>query len=107
MSTLLLGAWLQGPAVWPSAPDGPSRPRPAAAARTLRRLNSHLAMRSSVMSSPSGVTLQRARHYARGQPMTLLSLRTGRLAVDLAPLAGGSMARFTTDGIDLLRPMAT
>ena len=39
--------------------------------------------------------------------MTLLSLRTGRLALDLAPLAGGSMARFTTDGIDLLRPMAT
>jgi aldose 1-epimerase len=38
--------------------------------------------------------------------MTLLSLRTGRLALDLAPLAGGSVARFAADGIDLLRPMA-
>jgi aldose 1-epimerase len=38
--------------------------------------------------------------------MTLLSLRTGRLAVDLAPSAGGSVARFTVDGVDVLRPMA-
>jgi len=37
--------------------------------------------------------------------MTLLSLRTGGLAVDLAPAAGGSIARFATDGVDLLRPM--
>ncbi len=37
--------------------------------------------------------------------MTLLSLRAGRLGVDLAPGAGGSIARFTADGIDLLRPM--
>jgi len=38
--------------------------------------------------------------------MTLLSLRTGRLTVDLAPAAGGSVARFAIDGADLLRPMA-
>jgi aldose 1-epimerase len=37
--------------------------------------------------------------------MTLLSLRTGRLAVDLAPSAGGSIARFTVDGSDVLRAM--
>lgn len=38
--------------------------------------------------------------------MTLLTLRAGRLGVDLAPEAGGSIARFTVDGtIDLLRPM--
>ncbi len=37
--------------------------------------------------------------------MTLLSLRTGRLAVDLAPSAGGSIARFTVDGSDVMRPM--
>jgi aldose 1-epimerase len=37
--------------------------------------------------------------------MTLLPLRTGRLAVDLAPAAGGSVARFTCDGLDVLRPM--
>jgi aldose 1-epimerase len=37
--------------------------------------------------------------------VTLLSLRAGRLAVDLAPDAGGSIARFALDGIgDLLRP---
>ena len=37
--------------------------------------------------------------------MKLLSLRAGRLAVDLAPEAGGSIARFTADGAtDLLRP---
>jgi aldose 1-epimerase len=35
----------------------------------------------------------------------ILSLRNGRLAVDLAPLAGGSVARFACDGIDILRPM--
>jgi aldose 1-epimerase len=37
--------------------------------------------------------------------MTLLALRTGRLAVDLAPEAGGSIARFTVAGsADVLRP---
>lgn len=36
--------------------------------------------------------------------MTLLSLRAGRLAVDLAPSAGGSIVRFTAgESIDLLR----
>lgn len=35
----------------------------------------------------------------------VLSLRNGRLAVDLAPDAGGSVARFTCDGVDILRPM--
>src|SRR5262245_22285228 len=36
--------------------------------------------------------------------MKLLSLRAGRLGVDLAPEAGGSVARFAADGaIDLLR----
>jgi aldose 1-epimerase len=37
--------------------------------------------------------------------MTLLSLRTGPLAVDLAPASGGAIARFAIDGVDLLRPM--
>jgi aldose 1-epimerase len=37
--------------------------------------------------------------------MTLLALRTGRLHVELAPAAGGSVARFTCDDIDILRPM--
>jgi Galactose mutarotase and related enzymes len=37
--------------------------------------------------------------------VTLLSLRAGRLAVDLAPEAGGSIARFALEGVgDLLRP---
>lgn len=37
--------------------------------------------------------------------MQLLSLRSGRLAVDLAPSAGGSIARFTAGGrVDVLRP---
>jgi aldose 1-epimerase len=36
--------------------------------------------------------------------VTLLSLRAGRLAVDLAPSAGGSIVRFVADGIDVLRP---
>lgn len=37
--------------------------------------------------------------------MTLLSLRAGRLAVDLAPQAGGSIARFALEGVgDVLRP---
>lgn len=36
--------------------------------------------------------------------MTLLTLRTGRLAVELAPSAGGSVARFACDGVDILRP---
>jgi aldose 1-epimerase len=38
--------------------------------------------------------------------MTLLSLRTGPLAVDLAPSAGGAIARFAVGDCDLLRPMA-
>ena len=37
--------------------------------------------------------------------MTSLSLRAGRLAVELAPQAGGSIARFRHDDIDLMRPM--
>jgi aldose 1-epimerase len=37
--------------------------------------------------------------------MTLLSLRTGRLALELAPAAGGSIKRFTVDGSDVLRPV--
>ena len=37
--------------------------------------------------------------------MQLLSLHSGQLAVDLAPSAGGSIARFTAgDTVDLLRP---
>ena len=37
--------------------------------------------------------------------MTLLSLRAGKLSVDLSPQAGGSIARFALDGVgDLLRP---
>lgn len=35
----------------------------------------------------------------------MLTLKAGRLAVDLAPQSGGSVARFTCDGVDLLRPM--
>ncbi len=38
--------------------------------------------------------------------MTLLTLRTGRLAVELAPGSGGSIKRFTVDGADVLRPMS-
>jgi aldose 1-epimerase len=38
--------------------------------------------------------------------MTSLSLRAGRLAVELAPQAGGSVARFRHDEVDLLRPMS-
>ena len=37
--------------------------------------------------------------------MTLLTLRTGRLAVDLAPASGGAIARFAFGDADLLRPM--
>lgn len=37
--------------------------------------------------------------------MTSLSLRAGRLAVELAPQAGGSIARFGCNDVDLLRPM--
>lgn len=37
--------------------------------------------------------------------MTSLSLRAGRLAVELAPQAGGSIARFRLGDVDLLRPM--
>jgi len=37
--------------------------------------------------------------------MKLLSLRSGRLGLDLAPQAGGAIALFTADAsIDLLRP---
>jgi aldose 1-epimerase len=36
----------------------------------------------------------------------LLSLQVGRLAVELAPRAGGSIARFRAGDVDLLRPMA-
>lgn len=35
----------------------------------------------------------------------VLSLKKDRLAVDLAPEAGGAVARFTCDGVDFLRPM--
>jgi aldose 1-epimerase len=38
--------------------------------------------------------------------MTLLSLRTDRLTLELAPAAGGAIARFTVDGSDVLRAMA-
>ena len=38
--------------------------------------------------------------------MTVLPLRAGRLGVDLAPRSGGSIARFTVDEVDILRPMA-
>jgi aldose 1-epimerase len=38
--------------------------------------------------------------------MTILSLRTDRIGVDLAPSAGGSIARFRVDQVDLLRPMS-
>jgi aldose 1-epimerase len=37
--------------------------------------------------------------------MPLLSLKTGRLAAELAPAAGGSLARLTVDGVDVLRRM--
>jgi aldose 1-epimerase len=36
----------------------------------------------------------------------VLSLRNGRLALELAPHAGGSVVRFACEGIDLLRPMS-
>lgn len=35
-----------------------------------------------------------------------LELRTGRLAVDLVPAIGGSIARFQIDGIDVMRPLS-
>lgn len=38
--------------------------------------------------------------------MSLLNLKTGRLAMDLVPASGGAVARFTVDGADLMRPMA-
>jgi aldose 1-epimerase len=38
--------------------------------------------------------------------MNLLTLRTARLGLSLAPAAGGAIARFTVDGSDILRPMA-
>lgn len=38
--------------------------------------------------------------------MTVLLLRAGSLAVDLAPEAGGSIARFRVGEVDLLRPMS-
>jgi aldose 1-epimerase len=37
--------------------------------------------------------------------VTLLFLRSARLALDLAPASGGSIARFTAEGRDVLRPM--
>lgn len=37
--------------------------------------------------------------------MTVLLLRAGRLAVDLVPGAGGSIARFRVGAVDVLRPM--
>jgi aldose 1-epimerase len=37
--------------------------------------------------------------------MTLLTLKTGPLAVDLAPASGGAIARFAVSDVDLLRPM--
>ncbi len=37
--------------------------------------------------------------------MTSLSLHAGRFVVELAPQAGGSIARFRHDDVDLLRPM--
>jgi len=39
--------------------------------------------------------------------VTLLLLQAGRLAVDLAPSAGGSIARFAVDDVDILRRMTT
>ncbi len=36
--------------------------------------------------------------------MTLLSLRTGRLQVEIDPVSGGSLGRFAVDGGDVLRP---
>lgn len=39
--------------------------------------------------------------------MSILTLKTGRLSLDLAPAAGGAIARFTVDGADILRPMAS
>ncbi len=39
--------------------------------------------------------------------MKLLSLRSGRLGLDLAPQAGGAIARLVADGsVDLMRPMS-
>lgn len=35
--------------------------------------------------------------------MTLLSLRAGRLAVDIDPPTGGTLTRFARDGFDVLR----
>jgi len=40
------------------------------------------------------------------EPMTLLTLRTDRLAVELAPSAGGSVVGFACDGVDILRRMS-
>jgi len=39
--------------------------------------------------------------------VTALLLRAGRLELDLAPEAGGSITRFAFDGKDLMRPSAT
>jgi aldose 1-epimerase len=39
------------------------------------------------------------------QTMSLVTLQAGRLAVELAPQAGGSIARFAVDGADIMRPM--
>ena len=41
----------------------------------------------------------------QGESVSLLSLRAGRLALDLAPACGGAIARFAVDGKgDVLRP---
>lgn len=36
--------------------------------------------------------------------MTLLSLRAGRLAVDIDPATGGTLTRFARDALDIMRP---
>jgi aldose 1-epimerase len=47
-----------------------------------------------------------ALYTAADEEVTNLLLQGGPLAVELAPGAGGSIARLAVDGIDLLRPMA-
>jgi aldose 1-epimerase len=43
-------------------------------------------------------------YTAAEKTVTLLSLRTGRLSVEIEPEAGGSVARFAVGGRDILRP---
>ena len=45
-------------------------------------------------------------YTATGKWVTLLSLKAGDLAVDLAPSLGGAIARFAFAGVDLLRPLS-